>query len=245
VIGTLNDGDRVYLVRNVEGWYEIRYDGNKTGWLRSDLVGPKNLSRTALAKTFVDSVLPAFNSEMYFDKQELYRVVYLILPEQDYSSKARAAQKARELGEAYQEKVYPGDLEIRIMKPDAPDELFMNVQLEAVSIADIPVPILEHGILQRLDSPEKGELRLWISVPDSLDEATSLALARSVSAAYAYPFTKAEIFLVENSPDTRAALDDSLQFPDPQIPILLYYLEDKNGEYYQFGVSGGIPSPYQ
>lgn len=245
VVTTLNDGDKVYLIKNKGGWYKIRYAGNELGWVRSDLVGPRYLSRTILARTFVDSILPALNAEMYFDKDEPFRIIYLIIPESDYSSKSRAAQKAREIGRVYQEKVYPGDLEIRIMNPDAQKELFMKIQLEAVSLPDTPVPIIEYGRLHTLDTPDFGEVRLWVLVPDSLSNEKGLEMARSISSIYAYPYTKAEIFLVENSPEGRNYLQDPDVEKISEPVIKLYYLEDKDGEYYQFGVSGEIPAPYQ
>jgi hypothetical protein len=79
IIKKLKDGQQVSIIHNLDGWYEIYDDEHNQGWLRSDMVGPKELSRTVLATTFVDSVLPGFKSKMYFDKTDLYKTIYLIL----------------------------------------------------------------------------------------------------------------------------------------------------------------------
>lgn len=244
IVTTLTDGEEIVILENRDGWYLIRFEGAQTGWIRSDLVGPKTLSRTILARAFVDSTLPAFSTEVFFDTQELYKVIYMILPEPAYASKTKTAEEAKKLGRVYQDKVYPGDLEIRVLKPGPEKELFMKVYLEAVNIADVPIPVLKYGRLYALDTPQKGDVRLRILVPPSVDDSELLAMARSISAIYAYPFTKAEIYMVEDSREGLSYLENRTADTAGRNVIRLYYLEDKDGEYYQFDVSGKTPAPY-
>lgn len=91
------------------------------------MVGPKELSRTILATTFVDSVLPGFRTKMYFDKTDLYKKIYLILPNTYYESHSKAENYARQRGKANQKNVYSGDLEIRIITKSG-KELFTRLQ---------------------------------------------------------------------------------------------------------------------
>jgi hypothetical protein len=242
IIATINDGDEIFIMENEDGWYQIKFGDNQSGWVRSDLVGPRNLSRTILAKAFVDSMLPDYNTDMFFDNEALYRIVYLVLPKDAYSSKAKAAALARKVGHRYQKKVYPGDLEIRIMRPDDQKELFMKVHLEAVNIADVPVPVLEYGRLYAMETPVMGSVRLWILIPEDIPDDPLLEMARSISAKYAYPFTKAEIYLVKDTKAGHAYLKNPQKSPVGETVLRLYYLEDKDGEYFQFDVSGNLPS---
>lgn len=244
IIASINDGDRVYILRNDMGWYQIQFGENQTGWVRSDLVGPRNLSRTVLAKAFVDSTLPGFNAQMFFDNEELYRTIYLVLPEGDYYSKATAAKRARRIAEVYQEEVYPGDLEVRVMQHDATDNLYLRLYLPAINIADVPLPVLPYGRLHSLEMPEKGHVKLWVLIPEGLPDDTLLDMARSISANYAYPFTRAEIYLIRDTEGGRDYLKNPGK-PDVEETVLrLYYLEDKDGELYKFNVSGNVPPSY-
>lgn len=142
IIKKLNDGQPVSIIRNVNGWYETYDNERNKGWLRSDMVGPKELSRTLLATAFIDSVLPGFKSEMYFDKTYLYKIIYLILPKSYYVSSGKAETYAMQIGKAYQKAVYPGSLEIRVMKENRED-LFIRLQLNAIGDANMPVPIIK------------------------------------------------------------------------------------------------------
>ena len=92
--------------------------------------------------------------------------------------------------------------------------------------------------------PEKGRIKLWVLIPENLTDETLLNMARSISANYAYPFTRAEIYLIR---DTEAGLRYLRNPAKPAVEesvLRLYYLEDKDGELYEFNVSGNLPPSY-
>ena len=43
-VAQLVDGDSVMVLTNENGWYQIKTIDGKNGWVRSDLLGPKELS---------------------------------------------------------------------------------------------------------------------------------------------------------------------------------------------------------
>lgn len=233
VVKKLTEGEEIQLVRNVNGWYEALVDPAVRGWLRSDLAGPRSLSRTRLAAAFVDSLLPAFKCELYLDKKELYRIIYLNLPDLLYQNKSAADELAIQIGLLYQQKVYPAAIEIRIMTKDN-QQLFSRLNLKASGLADVPVPVLTVGRLLQL-SEHSGEVTLHIATPDSVDDKALMKMARNISAGYEYPpFTKAEIFIVTDEPEAvRYLQDKELQLLNRKS-CRLHYLEDGHGELYKF-----------
>ncbi|MGD9898657.1 MAG: SH3 domain-containing protein [Calditrichaceae bacterium] len=237
VVNTLNDGDEVSIHRNVNGWYEISTENHIHGWIRSDLIGPRSLSHTRMAAAFTDSTLPAFNSELYFDKTELYRTIYLILPEKYYGSESSAKAQARNIGDAYQEIVYQGDIEIRVMKPDSQD-LFTKVRIPAIGDAEIPVPVLDYGWLVSFKTPKKYQVVLNIAVPENIKDSELLRMARKISGIYSYPYTKAEIYIVNDNANGIRYLNNTNEKTLVPEDCRLYYLEDQDGELYKFGYCG-------
>jgi len=232
IIKKLKDGDKIYIIQNKNGWYEIRDDENNLGWLRSDLVGPRELSRTILASVFVDSLLPNFQSQMYFDNEALYKIVYLILPNSYYTSTSKAEEYATEIGKLYQKKVYPGKLELRIMTKDT-DDLYARVTLSAIENPDTPVPIIEAGQLISLSESNK-QVTIGVAVDDGVSNSKLLNLARKISAHYDFPYTKAEIYITLNTPEGINFLKDFSRNPMDKNICKLYYVEDKNGEYFKY-----------
>lgn len=217
IVEKLSDGDAVYLLRNHKGWYEIQTEDGKHGWVRSDLVGPRSLSRTRMATAFVDSVLPAFSAQLYFDKKETYRVLYLTLADTYYRSKKTAQTQARKIGRAYQQRVYPEYIEMRILKPQSKD-LFSAVNLSAIGIANLPLPILDAGYLISIKENKKA-VKILVVVPESIENKLLLKMARSISAKYDYPFIKTEVIIRNRN---KSGL------------CRLYFMEDKDGEDYRF-----------
>ena len=217
IIGKMKDGDALYILKNKAGWYNIKTDEGKTGWVRSDMAGPKELCRTCLAGTFADSIMPAFRGDIFFDKKETYKVIYLTFEDEFYDSEQKARNQAKKTGAAYQKKVYPGAVEIRVLKPESND-LFTKVGLPAIGLADLPVPVLSTGYILSLNE-QNNQVALSIAVPAEIAGNDMLNLARSVSAVYDYPINKVEIHL-------RAETDYN--------KCLLYYLEDKDGEFYEY-----------
>ena len=233
IVKRLNDGEEVQIIRNVNGWYEIKLDQKSNGWVRSDLVGPRLLSRTCLAAAFVDSVLPAFDTQIYFDKKGLYRIVYMVLAESFYKSKNAAERQAKKIGKVYQEKVYAGNVEIRVIFPES-KSLFTKVELKGIGNPDVPVPILESGRLVLLKTGKRNEVALNIAVPQSVNNQQLLKMARNISSAYDYTFTKIEIYIAADTAEGLAYLKDTNQKPLNTRVCRLYYLEDKHGEDYRF-----------
>jgi SH3-like domain-containing protein len=228
----LKDGDKIELIKNQKGWYHITNAENIDGWVRSDMVGPKNLSRTILASAFIDSTLPNFNVKMFFDKKDLYKIVYLIFPDQDYKNPKNLKMKAKKIAKQYQKEVYPGAVELRIMRTDE-KTLFKKIKLKPRSIADIPHPIIRHGRLIELSVNSKDELIIKIVVPDSIGNQKLLKMAKNISKIYDYRIKKIEIFM---GLDSQEGIEYLKRPKDHKKSTLckLYYLEDAAGEYHSF-----------
>ena len=232
IIAVLNDGEKIELLKNKNGWYRIKTENKKTGWVRSDMVGPKNLSRTLMAAVFVDSVLPDYNVKMFFDKKKLYKIAYLIFPEQEYKNKKTLKLKAEKIGKDYQQKVYAGAVELRVMKTDE-KTLFTKIKLKALAKADIAYPVLTYGRLIDLSVNSKDELTIKISVPDSVIDNSLLKMAKNISKLYDYRIRKIEILFGRDTLDGIDFLNDPKK--EKKSPFCrLYYLEDDAGEYYKF-----------
>ena len=232
VIATLSDGDEIQVIENKNGWYYLNTDNGKQGWLRSDLAGPRSMSLTRMASAFSDSILPAFNAKMFFDKTDLFSKVYLTLPPSFYSSKKKAKMLARKIGKVYQKKVYSGNIEILVMRPKS-DELFLSMNLPAVGLTDIPIPILKHGVLFNLEETDR-KVAIYVAVSNTVTNKALLKAARDISAIYDYPYTKAEIYMVTNSTAGRHYLQHFNTPPNDKSVCRLYYLEDGDGEDYRF-----------
>jgi len=232
VVTTLEDGDALQLLTNQHGWYGVITDNGKRGWIRSNLVGPRSLSRTRLAACFVDSVLPAFKAQLFFDKQDLYKTLYLTLPAFYYVSKKKSRNLAKEIGLAYQRKVYPGKVEIRVLKPNS-KQLYFKLKLAGRGLVRVPVPFLKCGRLVKFEKRGK-QVKIYIIVSDSLNRTILLKTARSISAQYDYPFTKAEIYMISDNPAGLQFIKHFDKIPQDQSVCRLYYIEDKNGEDYRF-----------
>lgn len=213
----LQDGNPVKITGNKHGWYHVLTDKNKKGWMCSNLVGPRILSRTTMAAAFNDSIMNHFNAKLYIDKNHPYKVIYLETTE---PSITKAKKLARAVGNAYQKKVYPGKITVNLIRPNQ-KKYFAQVILKPIGLARIPVPVIEHGYLQKIKVKGK-RVFLVVRVPQKLSHKTLLKLARKISAAYGVPFTKSEI-IVRPIADNKQAKK-----------CLLYYVEDEYGEDYAF-----------
>lgn len=231
-LATLVDGTAIRVSDNKNGWYRVHTDDGKQGWLRSDLAGPRELSLTRMASAFNDSIMPAFGGELFFDKKDLFKVIYLKLEPPFYNSISKAQKKATKIATAYQEKVYSGKLEVRIMRPET-DAFFTKVTLPAKGMSSVPLPILDYGRLFALNEHHKS-VTIRIAVPDSIPDSKLLKAARRISARYDYPFIRAEIYMISDNPGGLSYLRaGSVDAPDQRV-CRLYYLEDANGEDYRF-----------
>lgn len=216
-VGELQDGDQVKITGNKHGWYHIITDKNKIGWVRSNLVGPRILSRTAMAAAFNDSIMNHFDAKLYIDKNHPYQVIYLETTE---PSIAKAKKMARIVGKAFQKKVYPGKITVNLIRPNQ-KKYFAQVILKPIGLARIPVPVIEHGYLQKIKIKGK-RVFLVVRVPENLSKKALLKLARKISSAYGVPFTKSEIVLRPIGQGEQVK------------KCLLYYVEDEYGEDYAF-----------
>jgi hypothetical protein len=232
VIKQLKDGEKIQIFRNRDGWYEIRDANQQAGWLRSDLVGPRALSRTALAAAFVDSILPAFRSTMYFDNEKRYQKVYIILPPEYYRSEDSAREQALKIARSYQERVYPGQLDIVVLKEDR-ENLFVRSSLPAIGRAEIPVPILSLGRLITLQE-ENGQITIGLALRSDASNDELLHLARQTAHTYDESFSKVEVFIVKDVAERLQYLREMSQKPSDAGICLLYFREDKDGEFYRF-----------
>ncbi len=218
ILNYLQDGDQVRVLDNRNGWYKITSGKNKTGWIRSNVAGPRWLSRTAMAAAFNDSIMNHFDAKLFIDKNHPYRVIYLETTQPNIS---KAKKMARRVGKAYQQKVYPGKLTINLIRPGK-KKYFAQVVLKAKGLAKIPVPVIYYGYLDKLKVMGKT-VRLIVRVPRDLGTKALLKLARKISSAYAYPFTKSTILIRPMGKGNKC---------------LLYYIEDEYGEDYAFGKCG-------
>jgi hypothetical protein len=232
IVAALQDGDEIQVRSNQKGWYQVISDEGQQGWVRSDLAGPRKLSLTRMASAFADSVMPAFKAELYFDKTELYKVIYLTLDKSYYDTQKKAKDYANKIAEAYQHKVYAGKVEVRVMHHDK-EELYFKFYKPAIGLARVPVPVFKHGVLYSLNEINK-EVSIKIAVPDSIPGKELLRSARNISAAYDYPFKKAEIYMVTDSPAGMSYLKNPSLAPAEVNICKLYYLEDADGEDYKY-----------
>ena len=231
-ITTLEDGQELFVKENRNGWYKISTEEGLSGWVYSKLAGPVNLSPTRMASAFVDSVLPAFGVEMFFDKKELYKTVYLTLPASYYASPNKAKKFAAEIGKAYQKKVFHGAVKINVLKPQSKD-IFLKFKLKAIGPDNIPLPEIKTGYLAKIEEKNK-QVRIFIAVNDSINNKILLKSARSISAQYDYPFTKSEIYFISDTAEGLSFIKDMNKLPRNRRVCRLYYIEDKNGEDYHF-----------
>lgn len=231
-IAQLQDGDALQVTENKNGWYRVRSESGTSGWLRSDLAGPRTLSKTRMAAAFADSILPAFDAKLFFDKTDLYKTIYITLPASFYQSQTKARKQAEKIGRAYQEKVYRGAVEVRLLQPES-QELFTRFTLPGIGIAHVPVPFVDFGFLYRLEEKNKA-VKVFVAVPQSVSNKALLKSARRISATYDYPFTKAEIYMVTRSPEGLRYLAHVDTPPKRRSVCRLYYLEDANGEDFKY-----------
>ncbi len=231
-VASLEDGAALQIRDNKNGWYRVRTDDGKQGWLRSDLAAPREFSLTRMASAFNDSIMPAFGGKLFFDKNDLFKIVYLKLEPTYYISLSKAEEKAKKIAKAYQNKVYHGKLEVRVIHPQT-DALFARIILPAKGISPVPLPILDYGRLFSLKENNKSVI-IKVAVPDSISDSKLLKAARRISARYDYPFTRAEIYMVTDNVQGMTFLRGRAEDLADQRVCRLYYLEDADGEDYRF-----------
>ncbi|MBD3223936.1 MAG: SH3 domain-containing protein [Caldithrix sp.] len=231
IVDQLSDGAKVRIIKNKNGWYYVQYQQQK-GWIRSDLVGPGNMSLTRMAAAFNDSTMRAFNANLYFDQTNPYRIVYLVFPQNMYNDEALISERARTIGKAYQEKVYSGSVEIRIMDSDQ-TTLYKKINLRAIGPETLPSPLILHGRLISLKQVS-FTITAKIAAPDSLSQTQLLRTAREISVTYPLPFTKVEVYINTDTPQGIKQLKHLSRNPMNPDLCLLYFIEDASGPRHQF-----------
>ncbi|MHB2155282.1 SH3 domain-containing protein [Calditrichota bacterium GD2] len=214
---TLQDGEALRILENRNGWYHVITESGLKGWVRSNLVGPRNLSKTLMATAFNDSIMPRFSAQLFIDKNKPYRVIYLQFAD---GKTSKPYSIIKRIARAYQKKVYHGTVTVHLIKPNSRKPV-KTYTFKGLEIGDIPLPVLPVGILHGLKLNETA-VKLYIFAPDNISRNKLLNMARKASATYEYPFEKTEI-IVRSLGNKKCRL---------------YYIEDAYGEDYAFGRCG-------
>ncbi len=214
-LGKINDSDSVLVLENQKGWYKIQRDDKTFGWIRSDLLGPKKVSVFANAVNFVDSLLEADSTELFFDKKLLHRRIYLAYPASMYTSKSKIKKSTEKLVREYQVEVYRGNVTARVLKPGSQDE-YLTIDVKGKQNPDIKLPVLPFGILSDVDNAAPAIIKLTITTPESVSDNDIITAARDIVSIYPISYSKVELFFISDQAGCR-----------------LWYSEDENGEEYK------------
>lgn len=220
-VGHLNDGDSVLVTENVNGWYNIVAGNGSTGWIRSDLLGPKQISPFAKAVSFVDSLTTDQNTELFFDKKLLHKRIYVLFPDPVYASRDLVTGRTRQLVADYQKNVYRGDVTVRVLKPGTQDE-YLTHDFPGTINPDVKLPVLPFGILKEVDITDPAEIKLTVESEIISDQNQYLNTARNIVSIYPISYRAVEMRFITDS--------DS---------CLMWFREDENGESHNFGKCPG------
>ena len=221
-VGQLADGDSVEIISNEEGWYRVRFKDDQTGWIRSDLLGPRNLSAFRQAVQFVDSIKVADNTDLFFDKNLYHKRIYLKYPANVYTSKDKVEMRTRRLVKSFQDKVYGGEVTVRVLKPDSEEEYFtltINGEINSEPI----LPVIPFGWIKKIDKPDPGSIHLYYQVPVNINDKILLTTARSMVEKFPLSFSSVE-FVFTSEPENQDEV------------CRLWFHEGQTGENYRFNV---------
>jgi hypothetical protein len=221
IVSNLSDGDSVLVLGNENGWYQIRTDDGKAGWIRSDLLGPKELSAFPSAVKFIDDLKEKENIELYFDKKLYHKRIYISYPPGSYTSKKDVEEKTNDLVKKYQRKVYRGHVTTRILKPDSEEE-YLTLEFKGSINADPILPIIPFGRIEYTDRKNPAEIKLSYSIPEEITDEKLISTARQISSKFPLSYQRVEVTF-KNTP---YSTNDSCR---------LWFMEDKNGENYKIG----------
>ncbi len=231
-VTTVNNGDEVQVLKNKNGWYEVKTADDHRGWIRSDFVGTQSLSYSRLVTDFVETTLEDYDSELFIDESNPYAVIYLVLPKTYYNDKTMARSLAKEIGLKYQNTVYPGSVEIRIMKPDKKN-LFTRRTLNPIGPVGLKAPFLRSGRLHSFDRLNGNEIQIRVLVPSGLKDDSFLKMAEEISERYGNNISKIEIFFVEMSAEGIRYFSEEGYTPSNKNVCRFYYIEDSQGPDYK------------
>lgn len=231
-VAQLNNGDEVQVLENKNGWYEVTTAEDRHGWIRSDFVGTRSLSYSRLATDFVETTMEDFNTELFIDGRNPYAVIYLVLPKTYYDDKTEARKYAEEIGLRYQDTVYPGTVEIRIMYPEK-KKLFTRRTLTPIGPVGLKAPFLRYGRLHSFDRVNGNEIQIRVLMPVGLKDDIFLELSEEISAKYGDNISKIEIYFVENSIEGLKYFSKEEYIPTDKKVCRFYYIEDGQGQDYK------------
>jgi hypothetical protein len=219
-MGELNDGDSIVVISNRNGWYQILGENRTSGWVRSDLLGPKNLSIFLKAAPFIERLHEKENTQIYFDKKLQHKCIYLSYPNSLYKSKVKIEKKTRSVVKRYQEKVYQGNVTVHVLKPNS-KKIYLSLIIEGSVNADVKLPILPFGLIERVDHNQPTKIVLHIKVPDGISNDQLLKTSRKLASVYPVSYSQVEVIFYEKENRDR----NNCRF---------WFCEDKDGEKYQF-----------
>jgi hypothetical protein len=220
MVDQIVDGDSALVLTNKKGWYHIRTEDNKTGWVRSDLLGPKNLSAFRQAVSFAQDLKEKDKTELFFDKELYHKRIYITYASSAYISSKEIEIKTKELVKEYQEKVYRGEITVRVLKPGTEEEYLTQVY-KGDKNADPVLPIIPFGFIQSVDRNDPLTITLSYSIPAEISNQVLLETARHISSTFPLSYQRVEIRFTD------------LDSPKDKI-CRLWFREDQSGEEYAF-----------
>jgi len=218
-LAQLMDGDSVVVLANENGWYQIKATNGETGWVRSDLLGPKELSAFHYAVRFIEEMKKKEQIEVYFDKKLYHKRIYISFPSDMYASMTKIESNTRDLVKRYQEDVYRGHVTARVLKPGS-DEEYMTIEIKGTVNADPILPVIPFGRIEEVDRKNPSEIKLYYSTPEDISDEKLISTARQISSKFPISYKRVEITF-KNTPYN---MTDTCR---------IWFMEDKNGEDYK------------
>ena len=215
-VTSLTDGDSVKVLRNDNGWYEIQLNNGTNGWIRSDLLGTKDMSVFSKAISFSHDLKEKEYITLFFDKKIQHKRILLEFPKSEYTSKSIVEKKARKIGDKYQKSVYAGNVTIQVIEPENQSE-YLTINLPGSPNADINLPVFTFGILEEVNVLNQDELKLVITVNENINNTDMLKEARKIAGSFPLTLKKVNVTLKNNSQK-----------------CILSFIEDAAGETYKF-----------
>jgi hypothetical protein len=220
LVDQIVDGDSALVLTNKNGWYHIRTEDDKTGWIRSDLLGPKNLSAFRRAVSFAQDLKEKDKTELFFDKKLFHKRIYITYPSKAYNSSKEIEIKTNELLEEYQEKVYRGEITVRILKPGT-DKEYLTKVYKGDKNADPVLPKIPFGFIQTVDRNDPLTITLSYSIPAEISNQELLETARHIASTFPLSYQCVEI----NFTDPHSSNNKNCR---------LWFREDQSGEEFAF-----------
>jgi len=216
LLTSLTDGDSVKVLQNDNGWYEITLNDGVNGWIRSDLLGTKNMSAFSKAIDFSNNLKENEKINLYFDKKIQHKRIFLEFPENEYSSKENIEKIAREIGNRYQQTVYPGKVTIQVIELQNQSE-YLTIELAGERNADLDLPVIKYGILEKVSIEENSKLKISILIKETVKQEDLVTEARKIAGSFPLTFECVNI-----------------NFVDLKNNCVLSFKEDASGENYNF-----------